>query len=115
MWDLIVAEKKKVSKRGLRRLAVIGRPLGITSKMAKNQQRSGQHSSGKRVNFARQVIHELAGWQPYEKRAMDLIKLERRRAAKQFLKKRLGTHSRAVKKLARLEEVVQEENLQHHH
>ena len=75
----------------------------------------GQHSSGKRVNFARQVVHELAGWQPYEKRAMDLIKLERRRAAKQFLKKRLGSNCRAVKKLAKLEEVIQEENLQHHH
>ena len=77
--------------------------------------KNGQHSSGKRVNFARQVVHELAGWQPYEKRAMDLIKLERRRAAKQFLKKRLGTNTRAVKKLAKLEEVIQEENLQHHH
>lgn len=69
----------------------------------------------KRVAFARQVVHELAGWAPYERRAMDLIKLERRRAARCFLKKRLGTHKRAMKKLSRLEEVIQEENLQHHH
>ncbi|EAY19729.1 ribosomal protein L36e, putative [Trichomonas vaginalis G3] len=75
----------------------------------------GLHSSGKRVNFARKIVHELVGWQPYERHTMDLIKIERRRAARQFLKKRLGTHRRAMKKLNTLEEVVQEESLHHHH
>ena len=72
-------------------------------------------SSGKRIKFVREVVHELAGWSPYERRAMDLIKLEKRRTARAFLKKRLGTHKRAMHKLTHLEEVIQEENMQHHH
>jgi len=69
--------------------------------------------SGKRIKFVREVIHELAGWCPYERRAMDLLKLDRRRQARVFLKKRLGTHKRAMKKLGHLETVIQQENLAH--
>ena len=71
-----------------------------------------KHSSGKRVKFVREVIHELSGWAPYERRVMDLLRLDRRRNARTFLKKRLGTHKRAMKKLDKLSEVIQQENLQ---
>ena len=68
---------------------------------------------GQRTKFVREIIHEIAGWAPYERRAMDLIKLERRRQATRYLKKRLGNHHRAIHKLNKLEEVIQEENLHH--
>ena len=68
---------------------------------------------GTRTQFVRQVIHEIAGYAPYERRAMDLLKLERRRAATVYLKKRLGNHKRASKKLNNLENIIQEEALHH--
>ncbi|OHT02092.1 hypothetical protein TRFO_04366 [Tritrichomonas foetus] len=46
---------------------------------------------------------------------MDIIKLGKNKLARSFLKKRLGTHSRAIRKLHHLENVIQEENIQHHH
>ncbi|OHS93918.1 ribosomal protein L36e [Tritrichomonas foetus] len=72
-------------------------------------------SSGKHNKFVREVVHELSGWAPYERRAMDIIKLGKNKLARSFLKKRLGTHSRAIRKLHHLEDVIQEENIQHHH
>ena len=85
--------------------------MSETKAAAKNSRKS----SGKRNKFVREVIHEVAGWSPYERRAMDLLKLDKRRTARCFLKKRLGTHKRAMRKLGRLEEVIQEENLHHGH
>ena len=86
---------------------------GAEKQIAKDAKKKGP--SGKRSKFVREVVHELAGWSPYERRAMDLIKLEKRRAARSFLKKRLGTHKRAIHKLTHLESIIQEENMQHHH
>lgn len=75
-----------------------------------------QHrSSGKHNKLVREVVHELAGWAPYERRAMDIIKLGKTKTARAFLKKRLGTHSRAMHKLHHLEDVIQEENMHHAH
>ena len=76
--------------------------------MASQEQKK---QKGTRTKFVREIIHEVAGWSPYERRAMDLIKLERRRAARVYLKKRLGSHQRAMHKLTKLEEVIQEEPL----
>ena len=75
----------------------------------------GQKKTGARRAFVREVVHEVAGFSPYERRAMDLIKLERRRQARCFLKKRLGTHKRAMQKLTKLENIIQEESLHHEH
>ena len=86
-----------------------------TEKAVAQKTKNTKGSSGKRSKFVREVVHELAGWSPYERRAMDLIKLEKRRAARSFLKKRLGTHKRAMHKLSHLENIIQEENMQHHH
>lgn len=71
----------------------------------------GETKKRRTPNFARTVIHELAGWSPYEKRAMDLLKVSRRRA-RSYLKKRLGTNKRTNKKLAHLELASREETLQ---
>ncbi|KAH0795787.1 ribosomal protein L36e [Histomonas meleagridis] len=87
--------------------------MSSTEKQVATKGKKG--SSGKRSRFVREVIHELSGWSPYERRAMDLIKLEKRKSARTFLKKRLGTHKRAMHKLTYLENVIQEENMQHHH
>ena len=77
--------------------------------------KTAHRSSGKHNKFVREVVHELAGWSPYERRAMDIIKLGKNKIARSFLKKRLGTHKRAMHKLHYLEDVIQEENMQHHH
>eukprot|EP00794_Sanderia_malayensis_P009688 gene9688-10678_t len=52
----------------------------------------------KRVKFIRDVVKEVCGFAPYEKRAMELLKVQKDKRALKFIKKRLGTHRRGKKK-----------------
>merc|ERR1712173_115180 len=63
---------------------------------AKPSQRKGNKS--KRVKFIRDVIREVAGFAPYERRCMELLKVNKDKRALKFCKKRLGTHKRAKRK-----------------
>jgi large subunit ribosomal protein L36e len=72
-------------------------------------------TGGRRTLLVRDVIREVAGWAPYERRAQDIIKLDKPKAARAFLKKRLGSFDRARRKQLYLEELLREEARQHEH
>ena len=44
----------------------------------------------KRVQFVREVIREVAGFSPYEKRTMELLKVGKEKRALKLLKVKLG-------------------------
>ncbi|KAF8822776.1 ribosomal protein RPL36 [Cardiosporidium cionae] len=74
---------------------------------AKPVKRKGQICS--RVKMIREVIREVAGFSPYERRIMELVKVGTSAAFKRalkFSKKRLGTHRRAKAKRLEMQEVV---------
>mmetsp|Transcript_11681 Transcript_11681/g.12064 ORF Transcript_11681/g.12064 Transcript_11681/m.12064 type:complete len:108 (+) Transcript_11681:45-368(+) len=55
----------------------------------------------KRTALVRGLISEVVGMSPYEKRLLDMLKVSGASADKRmykFAKRRLGTHSRALKK-----------------
>merc|ERR1711908_151083 len=66
---------------------------------------------GTKVKFARDVIREVAGFTPYEKRPLELLSQGFDKRALKFCKKRLGTHRRGKKKRAELEGVLQAQKL----
>jgi len=83
-----------------------------TTKLAKASRpkhRKGTASS--RTKMVREVVREVSGLLPYEKRLLDMIKTAGGAAEKRmykFAKQRLGGHKRAIKK----REDVKEMNMQ---
>merc|ERR1712099_50599 len=74
-------------------------------KRVKPSQRKGAKS--KRVKIIREVIREVAGFSPYERRVMELLKVNKDKRALKFCKKRLGTHRRAKRKREEMQIALQ--------
>jgi large subunit ribosomal protein L36e len=51
-----------------------------------------------KVKFVRDIIREVAGQAPYEKRVIELLKNGRDKRALKVCKRKLGTHLRAKRK-----------------
>merc|ERR1712052_74671 len=67
-------------------------------------------NKGKQTNhnkFVRDLIREVAGFSPYEKRAMELLKISKDKRCLKFLKKRIGSHIRAKRKREEMSNVLQ--------
>ena len=72
-------------------------------KRERPSQRKGR--MGERVKLVRNVVREVVGWAPYEKRIMEILKgggNNPNKRAWRFAKLRLGTHSRAKRKVAEM-------------
>eukprot|EP01002_Notosolenus_urceolatus_P015633 NODE_8398_length_519_cov_48.991489_g7339_i0.p1 GENE.NODE_8398_length_519_cov_48.991489_g7339_i0~~NODE_8398_length_519_cov_48.991489_g7339_i0.p1 ORF type:complete len:116 (-),score=41.90 NODE_8398_length_519_cov_48.991489_g7339_i0:91-438(-) len=65
----------------------------------------------KKLAAVRAVISEVVGLKPYEKHVIDTLRVGGDKAEKRslrFLKKRLGSHQRAIKKREKLMEVMRQ-------
>ncbi|KAK2501111.1 hypothetical protein MC885_019264, partial [Smutsia gigantea] len=64
----------------------------------------------KHAEFVRDMIREVCGFAPYERRAMELLKVSKVKLALKFIKKRaggrVGTHIRAKRKREELSSVL---------
>merc|ERR1712170_267466 len=77
------------------------------AKRARVSQRKGK--LGERVALIRGVIREVAGFAPYEKRIMEILKgggNNPQKRAYSFAKNRLGTHVRAKRKVAEITDAI---------
>lgn len=66
----------------------------------------GKGKPSKRSEVVRAVIKEVAGFSPYERRIMELLRIGKDKRALKFAKKRLGTHLRAKRKREELSEAL---------
>ena len=55
----------------------------------------------------RDLIREVVGFAPYERRAMELLKISKDKRCLKFLKKRIGSHIRAKRKREEMSAVLQ--------
>ena len=66
-----------------------------------SSQRATKHNK-----FVREIVREIAGFAPYEKRVMELLRISKDKRALKFLKKRLGSHIRAKRKREEMSNVL---------
>jgi len=82
----------------------------IVTKRAKKALPSRKKAQlGERVKLIRSVIREVAGYAPYEKRMMEILKGGGNNPSKRawrLAKKRLGTHVRAKRKVVEMGDVI---------
>ena len=67
-------------------------------------------NKGKQTNhnkFVRDLVREVTGFSPYEKRAMELLRISKDKRCLKFLKKRIGSHIRAKRKREEMSTVLQ--------
>ncbi|KAK9458077.1 ribosomal protein L36e [Dipodascopsis uninucleata] len=62
----------------------------------------------KRSTFVRELIREVGGLAPYERRVIELLRNSKDKRARKLAKKRLGTFGRAKKKVDDLTRVIAE-------
>ncbi|CDK28340.1 unnamed protein product [Kuraishia capsulata CBS 1993] len=62
----------------------------------------------KRTAFVRDIVREVSGLAPYERRVIELIRNAGEKRAKKLAKKRLGTHLRAKAKVEEMNKIIQE-------
>jgi len=63
------------------------------------------------VHFVRNLIREVAGFAPYEKRITELLKVGKDKRALKVAKRKLGTHKRAKKKREEMSNVLRKMRL----
>eukprot|EP01053_Blabericola_migrator_P011403 Blabericola_migrator_1__11402@NODE_6769_length_472_cov_385_197531_g4701_i0_p1_GENE_NODE_6769_length_472_cov_385_197531_g4701_i0NODE_6769_length_472_cov_385_197531_g4701_i0_p1_ORF_typecomplete_len129_score19_34Ribosomal_L36e/PF01158_18/1e25KfrA_N/PF11740_8/61KfrA_N/PF11740_8/2_NODE_6769_length_472_cov_385_197531_g4701_i086424 len=101
------AEKVEKVKRGRKART---HPTYQTVKRTQTK-KQGQHVGKKtpRMKLIGEVIREVTGFAPYERRMIELLKTGSASTSKRalkFAKKRLGSHDRGKKKRAEMERVV---------
>lgn len=60
-----------------------------------------------RVKVVRDVVRECIGFAPYEKRCIELLRVNKDKRALKYCKKKLGTHKRAKRKREEMQDVIQ--------
>ncbi|KAF5826115.1 ribosomal protein L36 component of cytosolic 80S ribosome and 60S large subunit [Dunaliella salina] len=70
----------------------------VTKRETKARPARRKGALGKRVKFVRDIVREVAGLAPYERRVMELLKVGKDKRALKVSKKKLGTHLRGKRK-----------------
>jgi len=79
----------------------------IPKKDKANQRPSHQKGvKSKRFQMVREVIREVAGYAPYERRIMELLRNGLEKRAMRLARKKLGSHARAKRKQGELGDAV---------
>lgn len=112
MADVEMSSAPK-ARSNLRFGANKGRPTTVIPKTVKPSHKKGTRSEKK--TFVKSIIREVAGFSPYEKRVMELLRNSKDKKAKKLAKKRLGTLLRSKRKIEELSNVIQEQRRQAGH
>ncbi|XP_060872695.1 large ribosomal subunit protein eL36 [Metopolophium dirhodum] len=104
-YELAVGMKRGHKTTKIERVGrVSGKELSAKSEKLRQSRTKGRLT--KHNKFIRDVVREVMGHAPFEKRAMELLKVSKDKRALKFLKRRLGTHIRAKRKREELSNIL---------
>merc|ERR1711916_26099 len=78
----------------------------VTRRSARTRHVRNKGHGSKRTLFIRELIREVSGLAPYEKRILELMKNDLDKRALRLAKKKLGTHKRGKKKRDEMAAIV---------
>ncbi|KAL0634159.1 ribosomal protein L36 [Maublancomyces gigas] len=81
---------------------------GVTLRDPKARVSRRKGALSKKTAFVREIVKEVAGLAPYEKRVIELLRNSKDKRARKLAKKRLGTFGRAKRKVNELQQVIAE-------
>jgi large subunit ribosomal protein L36e len=88
--------------------------FGIRKRTQPTRPASHKGAITKRVRLIKDIIREVSGFAPYEKRVLELLRNNLDKRALKYSKKKLGTHSRGKRKREELSGVLQKMRAGHH-
>merc|ERR1711884_873348 len=96
---------QKIRKMAIRYNMAVGLDKGFktTKNSLKPRPSRRKGTQTKHVKF----IREVSGFAPYERRAIELLRISKDKRALKFCKKRLGSHVRGKKKREEMSGVIQ--------
>jgi len=72
---------------------------------------SSRPKTSKRAKFVREVIREVSGFAPYERRIIELMRVGLDKRALKLAKRKIGTHRRALRKREEMGNIVSAQRL----
>jgi len=78
----------------------------VKKRTLKERPSSKKGRTTKRVTFIRELVREVAGFAPYERRVMELLRNGLEKRALKYSKKKLGTRLRAKRKFNELSDAL---------
>merc|ERR1712038_2208667 len=106
---LFVRHYQKSRKMAVRYSMAVGLDKGYktTKNSLKPRPSRRKGTQTKHVRFIRDIVREVSGFAPYERRAIELLRISKDKRALKFVKKRLGSHVRGKKKREEMSAVIQ--------
>ncbi|CAN8098886.1 unnamed protein product [Discula destructiva] len=101
-----MAKEAPAARTGL--IVGINKGHKTTRRVVKTRVSRTKGHLSKRTAFVRDIVKEVAGLAPYEKRVIELLRNSKDKRARKLAKKRLGTFGRAKKKVDELQGVIAE-------
>lgn len=80
----------------------------VTPKEVKPKPSYRKGALSNRTKFVRSLVQEVTGLAPYERRLVELIRNSQEKRARKLAKRKLGTHSRALRKFENMTTLIAE-------
>merc|ERR1712002_548500 len=79
----------------------------VTKNVQKQKHSYRRGALSKKAKFVRELVREVTGFAPYERRCIELLRIGKDKRALRFCKKRLGCHVRAKRKREEMQGAIQ--------